>query len=155
MTERSYYVETSVWGMIPQGQPRELRRASLQFFRRLPRPAFFISSVVLDEIGACEQTDRSQILEIIEATAPTLLEVTLESYELARFYIESGILPAGKRADALHVALSTVHQMDVLVSWNHRHMANVRKTEQYRGANLLRSYRQTPLILTPLEVLHE
>ncbi len=155
MTERDYYVETSVWGMIPKGQPRELRRASLQFLRRRPRPAFFISPVVLDEISACQEVERSQILEIVETTTPTLLEVTPESYELARFYIASGILPARKIEDALHVALATVHQMDVLVSWNHRHMANVRKTEQYRGVNLIRGYRQTPLILTPLEVLHE
>ena len=155
MPERDYYVETSVWGMIPQGQPREMRQASLQFLRRFPRPAYFVSPVVLEEIEAANENSRSQILEVMESAAPGMIEVTTEAYELARFYIDSGILPARKIEDALHVALSTVHEMDVLVSWNHRHMANVRKTEQYRGANLMRGYRKTPLILTPLEVLHE
>ena len=50
--------------------------------------------------------------------------------------------------------VETFHKVDVLVSWNHRHLANVRKAEQYRGANLFRGYPNTPLILTPLEVLH-
>jgi len=155
MPERYYYVETSVWGMIPKGQPREMRRASLQFLRRFPRPAYFVSPVVLDEISAADENSRSQIQELMQSTAPTMVEATTEAFELARFYVDSGILSARRIEDALHVALSTVHEMDVLVSWNHRHLANVRKTEQYRGAKLMRGYRKTPLILTPLEVLHE
>ena len=73
---------------------------------------------------------------------------------MAQRYTEAGIIPAKKQEDALHVALATVYHMDVLVSWNHRHIANIRKTELYRAANLLHGYSQTPLILTPLEVLH-
>lgn len=126
----------------------------MQFLRRFAHSAYFVSPVVLDEISACDEDVRSQIMEVVAAAEPTLLEVTTEAIELARFYIDSGILPARKVEDALHVAVSTIHQMDVLVSWNHRHMANVRKTEQYQGANLLKGYSKTPLILTPLEVLY-
>jgi hypothetical protein len=93
-------------------------------------------------------------MEVLESVRPTLLEVTPECSELARFYVASGVLPARKLEDALHVAIATIYEVDILVSWNHRHMANVRKTEQYRGANLLRGHSQTPLILTPLEVLY-
>lgn len=152
-TERSHYVETSVWGMIPKGQPKEMRRASLQFLRSARHR--FVSPVVLDEIRVAPEDARSQVLEVLESVRPTLLEVTIECYELARYYITSGILAARKMEDALHVAIATVHEMDVLVSWNHRHMANVRKTEQYRGANLMQGYSKTPLIYTPLELLYE
>src|SRR5262249_8969653 len=79
----------------------------------------------------------------------------IECEELAQFYIDSGILPSKKIADALHFPIATIHQMTVLVSWNHRHMANIRKAEQYQAANLIRGYRKTPLILTPFEVMHE
>jgi hypothetical protein len=131
-----------------------MRRASLQFLRRFPQSAYFVSSVVLDEISACAESIRSQILESVEATRPTVLELSQEAIELARFYIDSGILPARKMEDARHVAIATIHEIDVLVSWNYRHLANVRKAEQYHGANLMRGYVKTPLILTPLEVLH-
>ena len=83
-----------------------------------------------------------------------MLGVTTECDELAEFYIDCSITPAKKLEDALHVAVATVHEIDVLVSWNHRHLANARKTDQYRGANLIRGYWKSPLILTPLEVLH-
>ena len=155
MPDRSYYVETSVWGMIPKGQPKELRQASLQFLRQAPSPNFFISPVVLREIIACSTKIRSQIMVVLKEHTPTILEVSEECEELAQFYVDSGILPAKKTEDALHVALATIHQMDILVSWNHRHMANVRKAEQYQAANRICGYRKTPLILTPLEVMHE
>ena len=155
MADRSYYVETSVWGMIPKGQPKELRQASLQFLRQAPSPNFFISAVVLREITACSPKIRSQIMVVLKERTPTMLEVSGECEDLAQFYQDSGILPAKKIEDALHVALATIHKMDVLVSWNHRHMANVRKAEQYQAANLICGYRKTPLILTPIEVMHE
>jgi hypothetical protein len=80
--------------------------------------------------------------------------VTEECTRLAFRYIDAGIVPAKKREDALHVAIATVYNMDVLVSWNHKHMANLRKTEQYQGVNLMNGYPATPAILTPYEVLH-
>lgn len=155
MDERQYYVETSVWGMLPKGQPREMRRSSLQFVKRLTNQNCFVSEVVLREIMGAPEEDRTQINQVLNRVDPAVLEMTPEAEKLAEYYIASDILPPKKRDDALHVAIATVHTMDVLVSWNHRHIANVRKTEQYRGANLLRGFSHTPMILTPLEVLHE
>jgi hypothetical protein len=130
-----------------------MRRASLQFLRRFPA-GLFVSSVVLAEISACREDVRAPILEVLEATRLEFLNVTPAAYDLARAYIEAGILPAKKLEDGLHVAVATLEQMDILVSWNHRHLANVRKSEQYRGVNLIRGHSHTPLILTPLEVLY-
>jgi hypothetical protein len=114
-----------------------------------------VSPVVLDELGACEEFNRGQIMAVFDATPLARVDITPEVVELARSYIGAGILPARKADDALHVAVATVSQMDYLVSWNHRHMTNARKGEQYRGVNLMRGYRHTPVIVTPLEVIYE
>jgi hypothetical protein len=150
MTDRDYYVETSVWGMIPKGQSRELRKATLQFLRQRPDARYCVSAVVFDEINVCDEAIRTQIMEVLQASAPRELKVTRQARELARFYIHSGILPARKILDALHVAIATVHEVDVLVSWNHRHIANVRKTEQYQGANLMRGLLENATYFDPL-----
>jgi len=102
MKERSYYLETSVWGMLPKGQPREMRRASLQLLRRLTSQTCFVSPVVLREIMAAQEADREQIAEALQLLAPTLLQSTPEAEELAQHYIDSDILPAKKRDDADH-----------------------------------------------------
>lgn len=155
MTERSYYVETSVWGTIPIGQPQEMRRTTLQFLQRFPAPRFYVSPVVMNEIKDCPEQVYVQIMRVLQKVGPESLLGTASSVELAEAYIAAGIVSIKKRDDALHVAIATIHDVDVLVSWNHRHIANVRKTEQYRAVNLFRGYRSTPAILTPYEVLYE
>jgi hypothetical protein len=106
--------------------------------RGLTSRSCFVSPVVLAEIKAAGEADRLQIVEVLERVRPNLLESTREAEELAQHNIDCDILPGKKRDDALHVAIATVHKMDILVSWNHRHKANLRKSEQFRGVNLLR-----------------
>ena len=155
MQEHKYYVETSVWGMIPKGQPRELRRTTLRFLHRMLPSACFVSKVVLEEIDACSEDLRASIYAVMDSIAPTVLAESLEARGLAQYYVESGILPGKKFEDALHVAIATIGEVDFIVSWNHKHIANARKSAQYQEANLRRGYRKTPPILTPYEVLNE
>jgi hypothetical protein len=155
MDKYSYYVETSVWGMIPKGQPQDMRLPTMQFLRRVSPERCYISSVVLKEIGACKEPQRSAILRVLNAMKPQVLTESQADRELAQHYIASGIVPAKKYDDALHVALCTTAKLDVLVSWNHRHIANERKTLQYESANVLRGYLKSPIIVTPFEVVYE
>ena len=57
----------------------------------------------------------------------------------------------GMRADALHIALATVARVDVLVSWNFKHIVNLKRIHAYNAVNLKKGY---PLleIRTPREV---
>jgi hypothetical protein len=63
-----------------------------------------------------------------------------------------GIVTEKKENDALHVAIATVNELDVLVTWNYRHLANVRKAELFYGANLEKGYIKQIGLVTPMEV---
>jgi hypothetical protein len=76
-------------------------------------------------------------------------------YALAVAYIGAGVLPEGTQADALHVAAATCHQLDFLVSWNHRHMTRPQKRLQYESVNRLHGYLKTPMICNPFEACNE
>lgn len=52
--------------------------------------------------------------------------------DLADQYVKKGIIPIKKIADAYHIALSVINDIDFLVSWNYKHMANVKKRAKYR-----------------------
>ncbi len=56
--------------------------------------------------------------------------------------------------DAQHIAIATVERVDVLVSWNFKHIVNLSRIRLYNGVNLKKGY---PLleIRSPKEVLHE
>jgi hypothetical protein len=149
------YIETSVWGMTLSNQPRALRHPTRQFLNRCTTEAFspYISSVVLQEIGRAKIPAAKQMLREINKLSPVVLEPSEASEELADAYLREGVIPAKKRDDARHVAIATVAGMEILVSWNHRHLANERKGTIFNAVNRLLGYNQTLAIHTPFEVL--
>ena len=56
------------------------------------------------------------------------------------------------RADAQHIAIATVARVDVLVSWNFKHIVNLHRIHGYNSVNLRRGY-PTLEIRAPREVL--
>ena len=82
---------------------------------------------------------------------PSILS-NLEIERLADRYLAQGIIPATKREDALHVAHATVHGLDILLSWNFRHLANVRREGLIAAVNQQEGYRHALRLLSPLEV---
>jgi len=81
-----------------------------------------------------------------------LLSDSEEASELAAEYLRHGALGPGSHADALHIALATVGRVDVLVSWNFRHIVNLGRIRLFNGVNLEQGYGSLE-IRTPKEVL--
>lgn len=50
---------------------------------------------------------------------------TLAAIELAELYIQEGVVGETSRADCRHIALATINKVDVLVSWNFKHIVNL------------------------------
>jgi predicted nucleic acid-binding protein len=113
----------------------------------------YISTIVTQEINRADESATAQMVEEVEKLAPVLLQPNAESEELAEAYLRAGVIPAKKRADALHVAIATVAGIDIVVSWNHRHMANDRKRSLFAAVNRLAGYEQELRIHTPFEVI--
>ena len=64
------------------------------------------------------------------------------------------MLTAKMRADAQHIAIATVGRVDVLVSWNFKHIVNLHRIHGYNSANLRMGYPMLE-IRTPREVLSD
>lgn len=152
---RKVYVETSVWGMTLENQPRALREPAKLFLRQCGSGSFlpYISTVVLQEIALAEVSAATQMVGEINTLAPVVLEPSEGSEALAEAYLSAGVILAKKRDDARHVAIATVAGLEIVVSWNHRHMANERKRDLFNAVNLLGGYEQMLLIHTPFEVM--
>ena len=82
------------------------------------------------------------------------VEESVESLDLASKYIAEGILSQNYENDARHIAVATIGEVDILVSWNFRHIVHYDKIHRFNAVNVLRGYK--PLqIHTPMEVAHE
>jgi len=81
-----------------------------------------------------------------------VLGISKEVDMLANEYYDRTQIPEKARADAFHLALATVHDIDYLVSWNFAHIlaASVRAVVQQ--INIAHGYR-IPVICTPEEAM--
>jgi hypothetical protein len=63
-----------------------------------------------------------------------------EAEDLADAYLKEGAITKKFHEDALHIAIATINKVDVLVSWNFRHIVNHERIKKYNGVNLKRGY---------------
>jgi hypothetical protein len=157
MANPKVYVETSVVSYLVALGSRDLVLAAHQEVTRswwAARGTFdiYISQFVLDEASAGNPEAAGRRMHVLQEFP--LLDVTDESVALAARLVTDGGLPIKARVDALHVAVSTVHGMDYLLSWNCTHIANA--TLRGKIELICRSAGfEPPVICTPLELVKE
>lgn len=154
MRKLKLYLDTSVWNFVfADDAPRE-RDVTKEFFDVIEKEIYeiFISGVVIKEVNDAPQPKQTDLLNLIGKYKPVKLENTREAEELAKIYMERGIVPEKKRDDALHVAIATVTEVDALITWNYKHLANLRKAELFHGISLEMGYFKKLEIITPMEV---
>jgi len=83
-----------------------------------------------------------------------LLDLTDDARAFTKEILGSGLLPASADRDAAHIALATVHEMDILLSWNCRHIANAAIQARLRRLGQKSGY-SLPVICTPDELTGE
>jgi hypothetical protein len=80
-----------------------------------------------------------------------LLPLTDEADELAARYMEQKVVPAKYVDDARHVAIAVTHAIPYIVSWNFKHLVNVRREVGFNAVNVLHGY-PSVRIVSPLEL---
>ena len=76
-----------------------------------------------------------------------------EINELANTYLLENIVTEKYYEDLLHIATATINQVDVLVSWNFKHIVHYKKIPLYNAVNTLKGYK-TIQIYSPREVIN-
>ncbi len=76
------------------------------------------------------------------------LPVDEEVLAVAQRYVLERLMPVDLAGDAAHLAFACVHEMDFLLTWNIRHLANPNKTDHLTIINR-RLGLLTPVIVTP------
>ena len=158
---RSAYLDTSAISLLFQDDSPERQEVTREFFKHLVIPGrcrTVISPVVVDELG--RTPDQQRLASMIQLIATLKLEIVPFDEgdpivaRLVAAYFRTGLIPPGKREDALHVALATKHGIDMLVTWNYRHLANPDREAGINGVNAAQGF-ATPLrMLTPSELTH-
>jgi hypothetical protein len=109
-----------------------------------------ISPFVVEEVSAGDPEAAKQRIEVIRSL--NMLDTNEEIEALTDYLLLGGGLPANARFDALHIAYAAYHSVNVVLSWNFRHIANPVQLPVMRALCNARGYRLPQLVL-PLEMM--
>lgn len=146
------YVDASVIGGCEDDEFAEHSVRLMECFLR-GELVLVVSNLTVQELAAAPPEVRKRLASVPEAHIETL-QLDAEARELAEAYIAAGVLTARMRADAQHIAIATVARVDVLVSWNFKHIVNLQRIRGYNSVNLRTGHPMLE-IRTPREVLSD
>ena len=152
------YIESTVVSYLvarPSNNPilAARQRASRQLWKDYAdRFEFVISQLVQDEIQRGDVTAAQQRLEMVSPL--TVLEILPEVDVLVQKLLEAGAVPRNSEPDAQHIAIATVHGIEYLVSWNHKHIVNAHKREHINHVCQAAGF-QPITICTPAELMED
>ena len=132
------YIDTSVVGGYFD---EEFKEATIALFNRLEnREVIFAVSELLDlELINAPQKVR-ELLYNYSADKFERLELTEEAIKLADTYIAEKVVGKTSVEDCRHIALATINKVDVLASWNFKHIVNLDRIKGYNSVNLRSGY---------------
>lgn len=142
------YVDTSVLGGCFDAEFSTWSNGLVEDFRRgLFRPV--LSDITAIEVERAPESVRALHQEL--AAIGDVVSVTAEVLSVVAAYEAHEILGPRYRNDLLHIGLATVAGVDVVVSWNFRHIVRLDKIQLFNGVNAELGYRALA-IYSPREV---
>jgi predicted nucleic acid-binding protein len=144
------YVDTSVIGGF---YDKEFAEATSQFFKLVDKGkiTLVVSELLEAELLRAPFHVRNH-LEKYSLKQIEKVELTEEAKILADNYIEENVVGKTSKTDCQHIAIATLNKVDVLVSWNFKHIVNLKRIRGYNSVNLKLGYMMIE-IRTPKEIL--
>jgi predicted nucleic acid-binding protein len=138
-----FYIDTSVIGGVFDSEFEEHSTILLEKIK-LRQVRAVISEVTQSEILKSPKEVRNFFNSLPEDSLE-FVELTSDAVQLADAYIADKVVGKTSRNDCLHIAIATVNKVDVLVSWNFRHIVNIYRIRGYNSVNIRLGY-------SPLEI---
>ena len=144
------YADTSVFGGCFDD---EFSTNSRMLFDEIRAGRFILvmSATTLREL----QQAPPEVRELASTIPEDYIELIGESKEIEQLrdaYVKAGVVGPSSLLDAEHIASASVANVDLIVSWNFKHIVHFEKIRGYHAVSLMEGYRPTP-IHSPREVI--
>ena len=143
------YADTSIFGGVFD---KEFSEVSKKFFDEVKSDRFTLmtSALVEAEIEPAPEKIRSFFRDFL--TFARVVEIKQPALQLRSEYIRAGIVTQKSMNDALHVAIASVNNCNLIVSWNFKHIVHFDKIPKYNAITILKNYNKIG-IYSPMEVI--
>ncbi len=155
MHRQKIYLDTSVISYLQAEDTPEKMQYTLDFWYELKDGKYkvVVSDLTLFEISKCREPKRSLMITHIGEVEFTEVKETPESISLAEKYIYYGVLNQKSFDDCRHMAVATLEECDLIVSWNFKHFVNLKTLTRLQAVNKLLGYKEVAIY--PPEMLLE
>ena len=156
------YIETSVYGFYFDKQKENIskRDASIKLFNQIYKGFFdaYYSNITLAELEKTEDPDKKgKLLSLIPQFGIEKLPLPENAKEielLAMTFLDKKIIPSNKKDDAFHLAITILSpQIDYLITWNYKHLANKNTFRHVKISALSQGYEVKFEVATPEEII--
>lgn len=150
------YIESSVISYLTARPTSDLIKNSWQsvtqqwWASKIDTVTACISPYVIQEIQGGDANAAKERVDAVRTLA--VLETNVEIEAIADYLLLGGGLPQKARLDALHIAFAAYHSVNILLTWNFKHIANPTQLPIMRGLCAARGFR-LPELVSPLEML--
>jgi predicted nucleic acid-binding protein len=153
MQKQRVYLETTLFNYYFD-TTKNAQPVTVTFFEAIGSGQFegYTSVYTYGELNKASEPRRTNMLNLIEKYHITVLDTSAKVIQLAEKYISHNIIPKKKRADALHIAVASINDMVMILSYNFKHINKLKTKTLIPAINQLSGYR-TLCIAQPEEVI--
>jgi hypothetical protein len=148
------YLETSAINFIYADDAPDKRDDTIILFNEIRAGKWdaYTSYTVINEISEAPEETSARLMALIKDFGIVVLPPNDEIHSLADIYVKEGIIPHKYRDDAVHIATACFYGMDIIISWNFKHIVKRKTILMTNFINTRENYRQIS-IHSPSEVI--
>ncbi|GMO12148.1 MAG: hypothetical protein Ta2A_21610 [Treponemataceae bacterium] len=141
------FLDASVFNFYIDGKQGKKQQETIKLFAAIKNGRYkaYSSATVIDELKDAPLEKREKLLDLVEEYVKDTFTTTGKTERLAETYVQNGIIPAGSKTDAIHIATATVNEMDFVVSCNMGHIVKQKTMIGTGFINLRAGYKQIGL----------
>lgn len=143
------YLDTSVISYLAQDDVPEKMASTRNLWEKFKAEKYdlYLSTVTLQELDDCPEPKRSILYYYLSEIKYTIIDIKKMVSDIAKQLIDMKILPSKSYDDCQHIAAAVEVGCDCIVSWNFKHIVNIKTIRGVRAITNLKGYK-------PIEILN-
>ena len=154
MRKLKIYLETTIFNFVFADDSPDKKQDTIKLFEEIAQGKYlpYTSAYALDELEDAEETKKTKMVDLIKRYNIKVLDYNENAESLADKYISENIIPEKYRTDGLHIAIATINDLDIIVSFNFKHIVKLKTIVETEIINIKEGYKPIK-INSPTEVI--
>ncbi len=148
MKKLKIYLDTSVYSALYDKRDLNRQNQTEDFWNNIKDYELYYSDINIEKIDGVADSELKNKLKSLLKNGKKI-DFSPEIKKLTEIYVKEGIIPEKYENDAFHIALTTFHSLDILISWNFKHLVKRKTRIGVNLINLKEGYKPIEILAPP------